>query len=523
MAVNLEGVGDARAIVILEGLIANLGSTEASSTTREGLDEGNPDDAALCRALQKAEYESRLAIYRDQQVARELQRTGLLRGPRRQRAAPVARVRRSAYLRLPIPVQPAVAPASATETIPAQGLLQPRVPDPVIDAVLEAATEPAVELTDEPEQAELTLQTAAPQDLPSVVDVEPSTEPAIESTDETATPPAVEGVRVTNDSAATSSESLSIHPVPEFDTTGHLEPVIDPPTGPQLVAQPAPPQEDRSISTEHPSPPHQLATAENEHKSEDKAEASSSTDNPQPSFALEPSLEPKPVVQPLPLEEDRSISNDQASPSKQLAAEENNHKEEGVAEASSSTISSQPSCVSCGDDIPDDNAVHTPCEHSYCQHCLRQHFTLSLSNESLFPPSCCDKPIPIDEENQALLGGDLVSQFHARKVELSTPAMQRNYCHEPDCNRFIPRERIHGDMARCTTCNLSTCTTCKRAAHWFIPCPATEEDQALLLLAEKEGWTQCSACHSVVELDTGCFHMSKSFFFFSPSPLFLQT
>ena len=41
------------------------------------------------------------------------------------------------------------------------------------------------------------------------------------------------------------------------------------------------------------------------------------------------------------------------------------------------------------------NIFKTPCEHHYCQRCLRTLFKLSITDETLFPSRSCRQEIPL--------------------------------------------------------------------------------------------------------------------------------
>lgn len=102
----------------------------------------------------------------------------------------------------------------------------------------------------------------------------------------------------------------------------------------------------------------------------------------------------------------------------------------------------------------------------------------------------------------------MVRRYVAKKLEMDTP--NRTYCHKPDCSLFIPSQDTKGDeVAACPRCRSKTCVLCKGAAHDGMDCPEDEGGRQLLELAEQQGWKQCSTCHRVVELRTGCNHISK--------------
>jgi hypothetical protein len=179
---------------------------------------------------------------------------------------------------------------------------------------------------------------------------------------------------------------------------------------------------------------------------------------------------------------------------------------EVVSQAEEEHIASR-SCVSCGDAHPIHNVVEGGCADSYCQTCLIELFQLALVDEAYFPPRCCGQPIPIDSASELLSSG-LISRFHEKDIEFNTK--DRTYCHINSCSAFIPPNvGIVEDAATCPRCEAKTCATCKAAFHEGEDCPENPATQELIRMAEEEGWQRCFLCRRLVELSTGCNHISK--------------
>ncbi|PIG79740.1 hypothetical protein AARAC_008090 [Aspergillus arachidicola] len=51
-------------------------------------------------------------------------------------------------------------------------------------------------------------------------------------------------------------------------------------------------------------------------------------------------------------------------------------------------------CVSCLESMPADELVNLPCQHKYCNMCIRRMAATSMADEQLFPPRCCSRKIP---------------------------------------------------------------------------------------------------------------------------------
>ena len=163
-------------------------------------------------------------------------------------------------------------------------------------------------------------------------------------------------------------------------------------------------------------------------------------------------------------------------------------------------------CVACGDDKEFFEVARVPCKngHEYCRDCLAQLFQLSMTDETLFPPRCCSKPIPLHRV-RFFLPPDLAKEFEAKEPELSTK--NRTYCHDRTCATFIPAHAIENDIASCPRCHRTTCSMCKHPSHSG-DCPQDTALQQLLEIANAAQWQRCYQCTRVVELDHGCNHMT---------------
>ncbi|PFH61482.1 hypothetical protein XA68_17207 [Ophiocordyceps unilateralis] len=163
-------------------------------------------------------------------------------------------------------------------------------------------------------------------------------------------------------------------------------------------------------------------------------------------------------------------------------------------------------CIICCDELVVSSLAKAPCFHHYCRACLNSLFTAATKDESLFPPRCCSKPIPVDD-NLGFLAADIVGTFRAKQIEFT--AKDRTYCHRPQCSTFIPPQCIKDQVGTCLKCSAKTCVTCKGAPHDNEECPKDSAFQELLRVANKNSWQQCFSCHRVVELKYGCNHISS--------------
>jgi hypothetical protein len=158
-------------------------------------------------------------------------------------------------------------------------------------------------------------------------------------------------------------------------------------------------------------------------------------------------------------------------------------------------------CVSCQEDYLRSEMIKTQCSHFYCKSCLVRMFTVALHDESSFPPQCCQNPIRISER---MIGATLAQESREKNAELNDP--DRTYCFDPRCSSYLPQELMRNGACKCQTCGKRTCRKCKKHAHdgrCAFECDALLED-----LAKCKGWQRCSKCSRLIELRTGCFHIT---------------
>ncbi|RHZ54360.1 uncharacterized protein CDV56_101952 [Aspergillus thermomutatus] len=139
-------------------------------------------------------------------------------------------------------------------------------------------------------------------------------------------------------------------------------------------------------------------------------------------------------------------------------------------------------CAVCTELVPSTNTVQAPCRHIYCRTCAVRLFQDSMTDESLFPPRCCRKEIPLSLVS-GFLGLARSQEFEEKAIEFSD--LHRTYCSNPSCSKYIfPYPHLVSSyIGTCSHCSSRTCMRCKRPAHEG-DCP--DEDEEVLQLAERE-------------------------------------
>ena len=164
-------------------------------------------------------------------------------------------------------------------------------------------------------------------------------------------------------------------------------------------------------------------------------------------------------------------------------------------------------CIACTDSYHHTKTVKAPCGHEYCNDCIENLYLSCMTDETLFPPRCCHQEFPWELVRHHLTQ-QCRSKFGSKRIELQTK--DRTYCHVASCSVFIKPDTIDGArLATCTRCFEDTCAECKGAFHGLRgACPNDQATQELMDLAEDNEWQQCYGCRRMVELKSGCYHMT---------------
>lgn len=167
-------------------------------------------------------------------------------------------------------------------------------------------------------------------------------------------------------------------------------------------------------------------------------------------------------------------------------------------------------CTSCFDDIPNKEAIGVPCRHRYCAPCFSQLIATALQNEDHFPPKCCLQEIPRRVLRKHLKAKELAS-FDDKALEYAVAVGSRYYCARPDCAKWIDttKARSQNGALDCLHCSYSMCTTCRGPVHPADQdCPQDIGLNSILEQAERAGWRRCYNCRALVELYSGCRHIT---------------
>ncbi|KAI0342273.1 hypothetical protein BDW22DRAFT_179203 [Trametopsis cervina] len=167
-------------------------------------------------------------------------------------------------------------------------------------------------------------------------------------------------------------------------------------------------------------------------------------------------------------------------------------------------------CVACQKVVLDANTVRAPCGHFYDISCILSLVRASTQDESLFPPRCCQEPLPTPLF-EAHMDTALAQLFELKTREFATP--KRVYCAKVSCSRFLgPRSKsksgaLHTYDCPAPGCATRTCTRCRCEVKKHV-LHACRPDDVPRRLLQRGLAQQCPGCDRLVELQSGCFHIT---------------
>lgn len=147
--------------------------------------------------------------------------------------------------------------------------------------------------------------------------------------------------------------------------------------------------------------------------------------------------------------------------------------------------------------------ITLPCWHVVHRECLI--FDTRCNLEIGRRPRCCNIPIPVGYGNSFLT---LDEHELYGEIELEGTTLEKTYCSNSDCCKFIPPYDITENHGTCFSCGTVTCTTCKFGKHDGEICLQDPLLPDILEMAKSQGWQRCYKCKMMIELVHGCFLVS---------------
>ncbi|KAF5862780.1 hypothetical protein ETB97_011128 [Aspergillus alliaceus] len=123
------------------------------------------------------------------------------------------------------------------------------------------------------------------------------------------------------------------------------------------------------------------------------------------------------------------------------------------------------SCVSCLERMPANKLVDLPCQHKYCNRCIRQMAVIGMADEQLFPPKCCSWTIS-SEIILPILSTKEQELFILKTNEYATPVKDRwDIGHKPV--RAVARPSAQGVAVFLTAQETAMIPVCQRSLKWL--------------------------------------------------------
>ncbi|CAG8713969.1 16180_t:CDS:10 [Acaulospora morrowiae] len=162
------------------------------------------------------------------------------------------------------------------------------------------------------------------------------------------------------------------------------------------------------------------------------------------------------------------------------------------------------------------------CTHGFCLSCMKNYLNVLLQEESIsFPIKCplkCETAEISENIAEKVLTSEGMGNWYL-KMALST-IKNKIYCPNKRCSAIFdydPEGSSQGSPVECPICLKEFCPLCCTSWHFDLTCeqyqalPPSErapEDRAVLKLAQNEKWKRCPKCRVLVQLDTGCNHIT---------------
>ncbi|KAG0615783.1 hypothetical protein M758_5G066800 [Ceratodon purpureus] len=181
-------------------------------------------------------------------------------------------------------------------------------------------------------------------------------------------------------------------------------------------------------------------------------------------------------------------------------------------------------CGICAEMKPSHSFISTKdCAHKYCTGCCKQHANvkiLSGSSQIICPHPDCRHNFDI-VQCRALLSLKQFDILNTRLTEAAIPVGQKVFCPFQDCSLLMEKSEssksARNTFAACYSCHRGFCLECKVPWHANMSCGEYRTyienrkqggDQKLRDLATEKKWQVCPNYELVVELMSGCYHIT---------------
>ncbi|KAL8158535.1 hypothetical protein V2J09_000072 [Rumex salicifolius] len=190
-------------------------------------------------------------------------------------------------------------------------------------------------------------------------------------------------------------------------------------------------------------------------------------------------------------------------------------------------------CLICLEDVNEKEMLEFhSCRHRFCSSCITTHIQLKVRGGEL--PKCpqpdCRLALSIDI-CKMLLDPKMWTMMDQLVKESSIPGTEKVYCPSPKCSNLMSKaealatqwghaftSRLQESACRCVKCYSLFCISCRVLWHSNMSCESYKigesfwnsrsVDEKLRQLAGNNKWRKCPRCSHMVELASGCNHIS---------------
>ncbi|XP_023639578.1 E3 ubiquitin-protein ligase dbl4 [Capsella rubella] len=180
-------------------------------------------------------------------------------------------------------------------------------------------------------------------------------------------------------------------------------------------------------------------------------------------------------------------------------------------------------CGICLEETNEERMFSTDiCPHRHCFSCVKKHVEVKLL--SGIEPTCLEygcKFVLTLKSCSKVLTSKLIDMWKHKMYEDSIPASEKIYCPYPSCSTLMSKSALSSEadqpnVRSCVKCCGLFCIDCKVPSHTDLSCDDYKklhpdplvDDLKLQSLANNNMWRQCIKCRHMIELSSGCNHMT---------------
>ncbi|CAG8710727.1 24651_t:CDS:10, partial [Gigaspora rosea] len=162
------------------------------------------------------------------------------------------------------------------------------------------------------------------------------------------------------------------------------------------------------------------------------------------------------------------------------------------------------------------------CRHGFCLACMKNYLNSVLKDDVVdFPIKCPLRCIDVNIAERIIEKSLTKEDLENYYLKMTVSSIKNKiYCPNKKCSAMIDYDHDESQPTYsliCPMCHESFCPLCRVSWHEDLTCeeyqalPLHErspEDREVLNLARNERWQRCPKCNMLVQLETGCNHIT---------------